>query len=179
MGLGFQPDLPSWQGTRQPWCWAEAMVSPKHTHTDPKLGPTRAPEDPDTNPSTLRGDRCRGGAGPRIPEPRAITANTPKPTHRRDAPHRWIWCLDARRQRLRPSRGCAHKGHPEPGLQRRAGDRPHFLLEDTTVHSALISLISPLQRKSNYPRRISEPIFFTDLIVSDTYITPAKLVYRG
>lgn len=41
------------------------------------------------------------------------------------------------------------------------------------------SLISPHQCKSNYPRLISEPMFFTDLIVSGRYITPVKLVYPG
>jgi len=41
------------------------------------------------------------------------------------------------------------------------------------------SLIFQLQCKSNYKSPSSEPIFFKDLIVTDRYITLAKLVYCG
>lgn len=41
------------------------------------------------------------------------------------------------------------------------------------------SLIFQLHYKTNYRSPSSEPIFFMDLIVTDRYITLAKLVYRG
>lgn len=41
------------------------------------------------------------------------------------------------------------------------------------------SLIFQLQCKSNYKSPSSEPVFFMNLIVTDRYITLAKLFYRG
>lgn len=68
-----------------------------------------------------------------------------------------------------------HQSNPQTALHLAQGPQGRF------QRGATLNRGPSWERHQSKPsdQTVSEPIFFTDSIVSDRYLTPAKFVYRG